>query len=155
MMTRPHLTQFSPSPSHHTHPLILSFSHPLILSPWQPFQLFNVVQFMMYDKDNSGKVTVDETMHMLYARYGKARLESQMKQLFGEDLKVRTRRVCARGGGKRGERGGREERGGGSTRRTLTRVELVVCERWVKRLGDKDPIRKCVCQQSVVMKKQE
>jgi Ca2+-binding EF-hand superfamily protein len=42
----------------------------------EPFQLFNVIQFMMYDKDNSGKVTVDETMHMLYARYGKARLES-------------------------------------------------------------------------------
>ena len=44
--------------------------------------------FALYDKDNSGKVTVDETMHMLYARYGKARLESQMKALFGEDLKT-------------------------------------------------------------------
>ena len=54
----------------------------------EPFQLFNVVQFMMYDKDNSGKVTVDETMHMLYPRYGKARLESQMKALSGEDLKT-------------------------------------------------------------------
>ena len=54
----------------------------------EPFQLFNVVQFMMYDKDNSGNVTVDETMHMLYARYGKAHLEKQMKQLFGEDLKT-------------------------------------------------------------------
>ena len=54
----------------------------------EPFQLFNVVQFMMYDKDNSGKVTVDETMHMLYARYGKARLEMKMKDLFGEDLKT-------------------------------------------------------------------
>ena len=54
----------------------------------EPFQLFNVVQFMMYDKDNSGKVTVDETMHMLYARYGKDKLESQMKALFGDDLKT-------------------------------------------------------------------
>eukprot|EP00943_MAST-04B_sp_MAST-4B-sp1_P007452 g7452.t1 len=54
----------------------------------EPFQLFNVVQFMMYDKDNSGNVTVDETMHMLYARYGKARLEMKMKDLFGEDLKT-------------------------------------------------------------------
>eukprot|EP00946_MAST-07B_sp_MAST-7B-sp1_P005337 g5337.t1 len=54
----------------------------------EPFQLFNVVQFMMYDKDNSGNVTVDETMHMLYARYGKQHLESQMKALFGEDLKT-------------------------------------------------------------------
>jgi len=54
----------------------------------EPFQLYNVVQFMMYDKDNSGNVTVDETMHMLYARYGKQHLESQMKALFGEDLKT-------------------------------------------------------------------
>lgn len=49
----------------------------------EPFQLFNVVQFMMYDRDNSGNVSVDETMHMLYARYGKAKLEEKMKALFG------------------------------------------------------------------------
>lgn len=52
----------------------------------EPFQLFNVVQFCMYDKEFSGHVTVDETMHMLYARYGKERLESEMKALFGEAL---------------------------------------------------------------------
>ena len=55
----------------------------------EPFQLFNVVQFLMFDKDLSGKVTVDETMGMLYARYGKARLESEMKRLFGRDLKTK------------------------------------------------------------------
>lgn len=54
----------------------------------EPFQLFNVVQFMMYDRSNSGAVTVDETMHMLYARYGKERLEAEMKLLFGDDLKA-------------------------------------------------------------------
>lgn len=54
----------------------------------EPFQLFNVVQFMMYDRDNSGNVSVDETMHMLYARYGKANLEKQMKALFGDDLRT-------------------------------------------------------------------
>ncbi|GBG32825.1 Calmodulin [Hondaea fermentalgiana] len=52
----------------------------------EPCQLFNVIQFMIYDKDGSGKVTVDETMHMLYTRYGRDRLEGQMKLLFGEDL---------------------------------------------------------------------
>jgi Ca2+-binding EF-hand superfamily protein len=52
----------------------------------EPFQLFNVVQFMMYDVDFSGEVSVDETMHMLYARYGKARLEKEMKALFGDKL---------------------------------------------------------------------
>eukprot|EP01138_Halocafeteria_seosinensis_P007812 gb/GECG01007982.1/.p1 GENE.gb/GECG01007982.1/~~gb/GECG01007982.1/.p1 ORF type:complete len:252 (+),score=51.08 gb/GECG01007982.1/:1-756(+) len=52
----------------------------------EPFQLFNVVQFMMYDVDFSGEVSVDETMHMLYARYGRERLESEMKALFGDKL---------------------------------------------------------------------
>lgn len=42
----------------------------------EPFQLFNVVQFMMYDKDYSGKVSIDETMTMLFQRYGKDKLES-------------------------------------------------------------------------------
>lgn len=42
----------------------------------EPFQLFNVVQFMMYDKDYSGKVSIDETMTMLFQRYGKDKLEA-------------------------------------------------------------------------------
>jgi len=54
----------------------------------EPFQLFNVVQFMMYDKDNSGSVSIDETMSMLYQRYGKQRLESELQKLFGDDLKT-------------------------------------------------------------------
>lgn len=54
----------------------------------EPFQLYNVVQFMMYDKDNSGKVSIDETMTMLYQRYGKDRLESELQKLFGDDLKT-------------------------------------------------------------------
>lgn len=53
----------------------------------EPFQLFNIVQFMTYDKDFSGKVTVDDTMSMLYARYGRDQLETQMKILFGDNLK--------------------------------------------------------------------
>jgi len=52
----------------------------------EPSQLFNVIQFMLYDKDGSGRVTVDETMHMLYTRYGRDKLEGQVKMLFGEDL---------------------------------------------------------------------
>ena len=52
----------------------------------EPFQLFNVVQFLMYDKDFSGEVSVDETMAMLFSRYGKERLEAEMKALFGDRL---------------------------------------------------------------------
>ena len=43
---------------------------------------------MMYDKDFSGKVSVDETMHMLYTRFGRDGLEDQIVALFGEDLKT-------------------------------------------------------------------
>ena len=45
----------------------------------EPFQLFNVVQFAMYDKDFTGFITVDQTMQMLYARFGKERLEVEIK----------------------------------------------------------------------------
>ena len=45
----------------------------------EPFQLFAVVQFCMYDKEFVGKISVDETMQMLYARCGRDRLEAEMK----------------------------------------------------------------------------
>ena len=46
---------------------------------------FNIVQFMTYDKTFSGSVTVDDTMSMLYARFGRDQLETQMRKLFGTD----------------------------------------------------------------------
>ena len=45
----------------------------------EPFQLFNMVQFCMYDKEFTGFITVDQTMQMLYARFGKERLEAEIK----------------------------------------------------------------------------
>jgi calmodulin len=53
----------------------------------EPYRLFNVVQFMMYDKDGGGEVSVDETMHMLYSRYGRDRLEEEMRALFGDRIR--------------------------------------------------------------------
>ena len=51
----------------------------------EPSGLFNMVQFMMFDEDNSGSVTVDETMTMIYQRYGKDNLLKVSKQIrFGE-----------------------------------------------------------------------
>ena len=52
----------------------------------EPNALFNAVQFMMYDKDFSGTVTVDECMSMLYARYGGDNLEAALAELFGDSL---------------------------------------------------------------------
>lgn len=50
----------------------------------EPVNLFNVVQFMTYDKKNCGTITADDTMAILFARYGQSQLEMRMKQLFGE-----------------------------------------------------------------------
>ncbi|KAG6964384.1 hypothetical protein JG688_00007739 [Phytophthora aleatoria] len=50
----------------------------------EPANLFNVVQFMTYDKKNCGVITADDTMAILFARYGQSQLEMRMKQLFGD-----------------------------------------------------------------------
>ncbi|KAF4322573.1 hypothetical protein BBO99_00003750 [Phytophthora kernoviae] len=50
----------------------------------EPANLFNVVQFMTYDKKNCGIITADDTMAILFARYGQSQLEMRMKQLFGD-----------------------------------------------------------------------
>ncbi|KAF0686814.1 Aste57867_21411 [Aphanomyces stellatus] len=50
----------------------------------EPVNLFNVVQFMTYDKKMCGTITADDTMAILFARYGQSQLETKMKTLFGE-----------------------------------------------------------------------
>ena len=54
----------------------------------EPFELFNIVQFMTYDEDFKGHITEDDTMSTLFARHGRENLESQMQKLFGEQLKA-------------------------------------------------------------------
>ncbi|CAM9462411.1 unnamed protein product [Sphacelaria rigidula] len=53
----------------------------------EPAKLYNMVQFMLYDVDNNVNVSVDETMNMLYARYGRAKMEAKLKELFGEGMR--------------------------------------------------------------------
>jgi hypothetical protein len=41
----------------------------------------------MYDKDFRGKVTVEETLQILFVRYGRERLDSEIEAIFGSDDK--------------------------------------------------------------------
>lgn len=47
-----------------------------ISSGYEPRRLFNVVEFLMNDKDDSGSVSVEEAMQILYLRFGKGLLDS-------------------------------------------------------------------------------
>ena len=42
---------------------------------YEPRRLFNVVEFLMNDKDDSGSVSVEEAMQILYLRFGKGLLD--------------------------------------------------------------------------------
>ena len=53
----------------------------------EPNRMYNLTQFLIYDHNENGMVSVDETMNMLYTRYGRANMEQKLKQLFGADLK--------------------------------------------------------------------
>ncbi len=49
----------------------------------EPRKLFNLVQFLMYDKTFKGRVTIEETLQILYVRYGRERLDEEIKAIFG------------------------------------------------------------------------
>ena len=50
---------------------------------YEPRRLFNVVLFLMNDKDSKGTVSVEETMQILYLRYGRQLLDAQLEDIFG------------------------------------------------------------------------
>jgi Ca2+-binding EF-hand superfamily protein len=53
----------------------------------EPRKLFNLVQFLMYDKSFKGRVTVEETLQILFVRYGREKLDDEIKAIFGEEEK--------------------------------------------------------------------
>ena len=49
----------------------------------EPRKLFNLVQFLMYDKKFKGRVTVEETLQILYVRYGRDKVDEEIRAIFG------------------------------------------------------------------------
>ena len=45
-------------------------------SGYEPRRLFNVVEFLMNDKDDNGSVSVEEAMQILYLRHGRSLLDT-------------------------------------------------------------------------------
>merc|ERR1712087_49114 len=52
---------------------------------WEPRRFFNVVEFMMHDKDNSGTIDTDECLEIMFRRFGKEGIEHKMKQFMAAD----------------------------------------------------------------------
>ena len=50
----------------------------------EPRKLYNLVVFLMYDKNFRGRITVEDTLQILYVRYGRDRLNDEIQAIFGE-----------------------------------------------------------------------
>jgi len=53
----------------------------------EPRNLFNLVQFLMYDKDFSGKISVEQTLQILFVRHGRGELDAEIAEIFGDKQK--------------------------------------------------------------------
>ena len=49
----------------------------------EPRGFFNVVQFIMNDREGLSRVSLEEAMQILYLRFGRQLLDSQLEEIFG------------------------------------------------------------------------
>lgn len=50
---------------------------------FEPRRMFNVVEFLMNDKNGNGRVSVEEAMQILFLRYGRQKMDDMLNEIFG------------------------------------------------------------------------
>ena len=49
----------------------------------EPRGLFNVIHFIMNDREKRSQLSLEEAMQIMYLRYGRQLLDSQLEEIFG------------------------------------------------------------------------
>jgi calmodulin len=50
---------------------------------YEPRGFFNVVEFVMNDKESTGQISLEEAMQIMYLRHGRAELDAKLEEVFG------------------------------------------------------------------------
>mmetsp|Transcript_73605 Transcript_73605/g.157848 ORF Transcript_73605/g.157848 Transcript_73605/m.157848 type:complete len:216 (-) Transcript_73605:113-760(-) len=53
----------------------------------EPRNLFNLVQFLMYDREFVGRISVEQTLQILFVRHGRGELDAEIQEIFGDQQK--------------------------------------------------------------------
>jgi len=53
----------------------------------EPRNLFNLVQFLMYDKLFTGRISVEQTLQILFVRHDRGGLDAEIAEIFGDQQK--------------------------------------------------------------------
>lgn len=56
----------------------------------EPRKLFNLVYFLMFKPDFTGTVTEEDTLELLFVRYGRDKLDDEIDAIFGKDDRIYT-----------------------------------------------------------------
>ncbi|KAL8274021.1 hypothetical protein Esti_002020 [Eimeria stiedai] len=51
----------------------------------EPRGFFHVVQFLMYDREMKGRINVEDTLQILFVKFGRELLDQEIHAIFGED----------------------------------------------------------------------
>ncbi|GAW82644.1 hypothetical protein, conserved [Plasmodium gonderi] len=49
-----------------------------------PSDLYNIIQFFMFDYEMNGYITVEKTLQILYVRFGREKMDLEVQEIFGD-----------------------------------------------------------------------